>query len=211
MKTKNLIILIIAFVIVVIAQLLVPAKMIFDREDILRSGNEYKFKCAPIDPSDPFRGNYIALNFKENVYKFPVMPDNSKNNDWTGNEKIFVNIEKDKDGFVKINSVSKTRPSESNTNNSDNTDYVKAKVSYYSTYGADSVIHKLFINYPFDRFYMEESKAKDADILFSKAFSDTNQVAYALVNIKDGEAIVKDVMIDGVSLKDIVTARNKDK
>ena len=58
---------------------------------------------------------------------------------------------------------------------------------------------------------MEESKAKDADILFSKAFSDTNQVAYALVNIKDGEAIVKDVMIDGVSLKDIVTARNKDK
>lgn len=44
------------FILVAIVQLYVPAKMILDREDILDTGKEYKFKTEPIDPNDPFRG-----------------------------------------------------------------------------------------------------------------------------------------------------------
>src|SRR5690554_461138 len=58
----------IAFILVAIIQLAVPAKMIWDKENVLKSGKEFKFETAPVDPTDPFRGKYIALNYKENTY-----------------------------------------------------------------------------------------------------------------------------------------------
>ena len=62
----------------------------------------------------------------------------------------------------------------------------------------------LAIDYPFDRYYMEESKAYDAELTYRKSQLDTSQIAYALVSIKDGEAVLKDVLINGVSIREIV-------
>ena len=59
---------------------------------------------------------------------------------------------------------------------------------------------KLLIEFPFDRFYMEESKAYDAELTYNRTLPDTSQVAYALVNIKNGESVLKDVMINGISI-----------
>ena len=55
------------FLAVVLVQLVVPAKMIFDKEVILKTGTIYKFKTQPIDPSDPFRGKYVTLNYELNT------------------------------------------------------------------------------------------------------------------------------------------------
>lgn len=66
---KNKKILFILFITVVIAQLFIPVKIILNKEDILKTGTAFKFKTAPIDPTDPFRGEYIILNFDENEFK----------------------------------------------------------------------------------------------------------------------------------------------
>ncbi|MBA4241981.1 MAG: GDYXXLXY protein, partial [Sphingobacteriaceae bacterium] len=52
MANKKL--LLVTFCVVALIQLYVPAKMIFDSEDILTTGKEFKFKTEPIDPNDPF-------------------------------------------------------------------------------------------------------------------------------------------------------------
>ena len=98
----------------------------------------------------------------------------------------------DENGFAKIKSVSKLEPA-------DKQDFLKAKVRFISYDGS-----KLTIDYPFDRFYMEESKAYDAELTYNRSRRDTNSVAYALVNIKNGESVLKDVMIDGISIREIV-------
>ena len=59
---------IVLFVLVALAQLYVPAKMIWDQEDVLKNGSEYKFKTDPVDPNDPFRGKYITLSFDNNTF-----------------------------------------------------------------------------------------------------------------------------------------------
>ena len=56
MKTLYIFIL---FIIVVCAQLFVPSQMIFQQEDVLKTGTAFKFKTQPVDPSDPFKGKYI--------------------------------------------------------------------------------------------------------------------------------------------------------
>jgi len=100
--------LIILFAVMVLAQLAVPFKMIFDREKVLSEGNTFKFKTAPIDPSDPFRGKYITLNFVEN--NFEVIDGET----WQNGQAVYVLLAKDAYGFAKIVDVVKELPDESN-------------------------------------------------------------------------------------------------
>ena len=176
-----------AFILVALAQLYVPAKMILDREKVLANGIDFKFKTAPIDPNDPFRGKYVRLQYEDNVIEI------KNEEDWRGGEDIYVILAKDDNGFATIESVSKKKPSNEFS-------FVKAKVSYISDDGSQ----QLTVDYPFDRFYMEESKAYEAEQVYREFLPDTNQVAYALVKIKDGEAVLKDVLIDDVSIRDVV-------
>jgi len=177
------------FIIVVLVQLYVPVKMILDSENVLEKGIEYKFIIAPIDPEDPFRGKYITLNFKENSFRI------QNEADWVKGEKVYLIIIEDKEGFAKIQSVSKKKPLKQKN-------FVRANVRYISGKGSK----KLTIDYPFNRFYMEESKAYDAEILYRKSFQDANKVTYAKVYIKDGNAVLKDVLIDGISIVEIIKA-----
>lgn len=196
MENKNLIIGI--FMIMCAIQLFAPIKMIIDKEKVLNSGIPYKFRTAPIDPSDPFRGKYIILSFDEN--KFNVNGDAY----WASGENIYVLITNDSLGFAKIAAVSKERPIQG-------IDYIKATVSYASTYDS---IQELTIAYPFDRFYMEESKAYDAERVYWESSirrDTTSRVAYALVSIKDGESAIKNVFIDDVPIKEIVEKRLQEK
>lgn len=180
------------FILVALAQLYVPSKMIFDREEILESGTDYKFSTAPIDPSDLFRGKYIILSYKDNV----VAVKNEKS--WIAGETVYVSLVKDKAGFAKIASVSKEKPTK-------NQNFVKAEVSAVSSNGTN----KLTIYYPFDRYYMEESKAYDAELIYAESAQDSTQIAYALVSVKNGDSVLKDVLIDGVSIREIVKEKQQ--
>lgn len=172
------------FIIVALVQLYVPAKMIFDKEGVIKTGTEYKFKTAPVDPHDPFRGKFITLNYEETTFEVQDITE------WTNDQIIYVLFEIDNEGFAQIQSVSNEIPTQRN-------DYLKTKIDYVKV-----ATNELVIVLPFDRFYMEESKAYDAEIAYRESQSDIS-VTYALVNIKSGDAVLKDVLIDDVSVKDI--------
>lgn len=174
------------FVMVSAIQLAIPGKMIWDRERILETGKEFKFETAPIDPTDPFRGKYIVLSYKENTVKI------SSPNQYTNGETIFAILKENQNGFAFIKAISKERPK-------DNVDFVKARVESVS----DFPVPTLILSYPFTRFYLEESKAYEAEQTFIKSQSDSTKTTYALVNIKNGEAVLKDVLIDGISVVDL--------
>jgi len=176
-----------AFVLMVLVQLYVPARMIFQKEQVIMDGKEFRFRTAPIDPNDPFRGKYITLSFNATEVKVQDSVD------WYTGDPVFVYLTTDSAGYAIIQSVTKDQPFELD-------DYVNATVDYVI---ADTV-STVFISYPFDRFYMEESKAPAAEQIYNEAAVDTNQVAYAVVMIKSGEAVVRDVMIDGVSILDLI-------
>jgi uncharacterized membrane-anchored protein len=178
-----------AFIFVALVQLYVPAKMIWDREEVLNTGTKYNFKTAPVDPNDPFRGKYITLNYDENTVEI------ENEDDWTIGEKIYVHLTRDDDGFAKIKSVSKAKPT-------DNRDFLKAKVQSVTSNGSN----RLAIDYPFDRYFMEESKAYDAELTYRQSQGDTSKMTYAMVSIKNGEAVLIDVLINEVSIREIVFA-----
>lgn len=177
------------FILIALAQLYVPAKMIWNNEDVLETGREFKFKTAPVDPNDPFRGKYIFLDFEHTTVEI------EKESDWVRGEAIYVSIEENEKGFAIIESISKNEPEE-------NQDFIKAEVGFINNYRQGSPI--LNIEYPFERFYMDEFKAYDAELTYRESQRDTTKTTYALVNVKDGDAVLKNVMIDGIPIKDLV-------
>lgn len=174
------------FIAVVIAQLFVPAQMILGQEIVLETGKAYKFKTQPVDPSDPYRGKYITLRYDMN---------SALNNGltWERNEAIYVYIKEDSLGFAELVEVSKS------PTNSEH-DYVIAEARRsYKDY------NRVFFDLPFNRFYMNETKAKPAEDAYREAQRDTiPNNTYALVYVKDGEAVLSDVIINEVPIADYV-------
>lgn len=181
-----------AFIVMALIQLYIPSKIILDNESVLRSGTIYKFRTAPIDPTDPFRGKYITLNYRETTYNAPNIDD------WVMGENIYVTFTTDNNGFAKIESVTKNKPADTDA-------YLKTKVNYVSASGNNQLI----IDYPFDKYYMEESIAPSAELLYNHSRLDTNQVAYSLVSVRKGNAVLKDVLINGVPIREVVKSNQQ--
>ena len=174
------------FVIVALAQLFIPAQMVFNKEAIIGTGTVYKFKTQPVDPSDPFRGKYINLNYDIRTFE-------TNDSLWRRQEDVYVYLETDSLGFAKTNRVSKI-PLEIDK------DFVIAKVSWYNKRK-----QKLNFNLPFNRYYMEETKAYDAEVAVRNSQRDSvPNTTYALVYIKEGEAVLNDVIINEISIKGFV-------
>lgn len=185
-------ILVVAFPLMCLAQWFIPGKMIYDQEATLNHGTVYKFKTQPIDPTDPFRGSYITLNFESSI----VVVDDSK--EWRRGEEVFVTLKNNSGGFAQIDSISRTIPQ--------GRDYFAAEIEYVSDYETPYTVR---LTLPFQRFYLEESKAPEAERLYWEALqNDSSQVAYAVVSIQNGNAALKDVMINDRSIVDIVREAN---
>lgn len=187
MKTKYLLP---AFIITALLQLAAPLKMVYDSETTERQGTVYKFKTEPIDPTDPFRGKYVTLSFEDSRVT-------SKLDGWKQEEKVYVYV-KDSAGFAKVCNVSR------HSLKTDR-DYFMANVDYFNG-------STLRLSFPFDRYYMEESKAPDAETAYRTYTNDSgnnDKPAYALVAVKDGNAVLKDVIIDGKPIKEYVEQQRK--
>ncbi len=186
MKTKF--IFFILFLFVAGAQIYVPASMILDREKTLATGKTFRFETRPIDPNDPFRGKFVALDYEQNVC---TIPDSVY---FSYDEEIYVQITEDENGFAKVTNVTVDPPETE-------TDFIKASAGGSNYYNDSTTV---YIEYPFDRFYMEEYKAPEAEKVYSQSQRDSLKISWAVVKVLEGNAVLEDVMIDGISIKDVV-------
>lgn len=183
MKNKKYIYLL--FGLLILAQLLVPLQMIFEQENIIKTGKIFKFKTAPVDPSDPLRGKYIYLSFSSNT----IIVKNSKN--WKINQTLFATIISNKNGFAEIKAVFKKEPA-------NQLDYLKLKINYINV-----AENKISLNFPFDKLYMNEYKALNAEEAYRQSNQKIQNNSCAVVAIKQGKSVLIDVLIDGVSVKNL--------
>ncbi len=169
------------FIVVVLAQLIVPGKMIFNQENVLKKGTSYKFKTQPVDPSDPFKGKFIYLN-----YEITSVPSNDST--WIAYQPIYLTFKPDSLGFAMVKDVSKYKPK---TN-----DYLELSVDWYNEY--DKTVT---FSFPFNEFYMNENKAYDAELAYVEAQRDSlPNNTYALVYILNGTGVLDNVFINDIPI-----------
>ena len=66
-------------------------------------------------------------------------------------------------------------------------------------------IYKVRIGYPFERYYVNENIAEDAEKLIRKVLRDSSQTSYAEVKILDGYHSLIDVKVNGKSLNQLIS------
>ena len=92
------------FAAVCLAQLAAPAALLAVREHTLTTGERFRFRCAPLDPVDVFRGRYVALRFDANE----VSPGNLTLH---YGERVAVALRTTQDGFAQLGTPSVEPPS----------------------------------------------------------------------------------------------------
>jgi uncharacterized membrane-anchored protein len=167
--------------------------MIISREATLKNGKEFRFKTAPVDPYDAFRGKYVALNI-DGSSGVPL----EKGVKVRRGRKVYALIEEDEEGFTKIIKAVLDKP--------DNGDYIKAKILYQNA-GLNSAALKM----PFDRYYMNEKNAPEAERAYVKNSRRERQNAYVIVSVRSGHTVLKELYIaDKPVLEFIKSRENKE-
>lgn len=180
--------------VVATVQLVVPAWMIRGREQTLHLGRVYKFLTAPVDPYDAFRGRYVWLSFQESSAP------------WQGSDPgpfrgyCYALLKNGEDGFAKVTAVTPRPPSTG--------DYVR--VHSWSVDRSDGVE----FTFPFSRYYMEESQAPAAERAYqeySNRRSQTNLNTYAVIRVRDGDAVIEDLIVGGKPIREFIQQQSAGK
>lgn len=171
-----------AFALVCAIQLAAPASMIFGHERTLAQGRAFRFQTAPVDPYDPFRGKYVALNFGDNRTRLP------KNYQGALSRAVYAPIEVGADGFARLGEAATTPPA-----------------GPYLTFDVSGGYPGQQLQMPFDRFYLDEGKAPQAEAEYLERARDRD--AYLVVRVLDGNWAIEGLVVGGKSIRDIAAGR----
>lgn len=177
----------ILFGIAALAQWAVPLADIFQYERVLTHGTLIKLKCSAPDPYDPLRGRYLAVRPEQDDVSVP------EGTTLRRGMHVYATITTDAEGLATLSTVSLTPP--------DSGDHVRLKSGY--VYGETASIE-----WPFDRFYLNEKLAPEADIWFAENIRSAKGII-AEVRVLDGRAVLADLSLDGKSFRDILKDRVK--
>ncbi|MCR5762717.1 MAG: GDYXXLXY domain-containing protein [Treponema sp.] len=166
-----------------------------------KNGRIISLECKAYDPFNPLKGRYVRLTFAENQVSVSNLDDKSRQElkDLSGQKRVYGNygslpvylkMEKSKDGLWTVTGISRKMPSSSDV-------YISARIPYYYN-------ESIFINYPFDEYYMQENYARYIDkIQWNNAFDDLHPVLSLYVD-KKGKCIQQSLtVIDGTERIDI--------
>ena len=171
----------IVLLLVVLAQLAVPASLIWKREQTLRRGSVWKFRTAPVDPVDAFRGRYIALEFETETHEI-AMPSTVEDG-----ATVFVTLRTEADGFCDIDQVMTTPPA--------GDDYIAARLNGKR------------VSLPFDKYWVTERDAPAAEAAYRDQSRRDKRNAFVTVRVFRGDATMEQLYLDNQPLGEFLRAK----
>ncbi len=184
------------FALAAIVQLAVLGSSIVRYENILTTGKVWKFEIEPVDPYDILRGRYVRLRFKKR--KLKVASDFFDAEKYYYRKNGYLVLNKKTDGFTEPLEAMNARP-ESDAN------WIKCQFRRNYRNKAEAEV-----SYPFDRFFMNEKLAPEADKVMRRnsEFMKNNRV-YITVRVKDGIGVIENFWVDDTPIADFLRQEMK--
>ena len=182
LRSKNIVLC--AFVCLALIQIGVPLSMIGRRELTLRYGRQYRFRTAPFDPYDAFRGRYVALRMEQDK---AIVPNGSE---FFRGQRAFASIEVGEKGFARISGLSADRP--------DGEAYLRVRIGY------SSGTNEVHLDLSFDRYYMSEKVAPAAEAAYREHSTREKRDAYVTVRVRQGFAVLEELYIGNKPMREFL-------
>jgi len=171
---------ILVFAFVACAQLAAPASLIWKREQTLRHGRVWKFRTAPVDPINAFRGRCVALQFEVEGQEISPPPGAGDR------QTVFLTLRQDAEGFGEIDQVWATPPA--------GDDFIDAQLTGKT------------ISLPFDKYWVTERDAPAAEAAYRAQSRRDKHNAFVTVRVFRGDAALEQLYLDGVPLGEYLRA-----
>jgi len=175
------------FVVVALAQLGLPASVVWLRQQTLKHGRVWKFKTEPIDPVDAIRGRYVALSLAAEKVRQDERPAEFA----TSGTPVYVTLKEDAEGFAQVDEI-RTKALPGNN-------VVKVETRYWSD-GWE------YVRFPFDKFWVDEKIAPEAERAYRENSRREKQNAYVTIRVRDGDAALEQLYIDSQPLRNYLRA-----
>src|SRR3989338_6707069 len=144
---------------------------------ILSGGEEVFLKIRPVDPRDPFRGDYITFQYDISRIKGSLFDSSEK---IKYGDKIYIPLLKRKNYHVAANRISKNKP--------DTGMFIKGTVNDVRQKG-DS-LDEVFVSYGIEEYFIPENSGRNVN------FNGQNTFAKIVLD-KNGNAVLKNVYVNG--------------
>jgi hypothetical protein len=181
-----------------IAQWAVPFASIRMHEEVIERGALVRLAVTAPDPYDPLRGRYLRLRPLEvEVELDPAVasPDSG--------QKVWAQLERGSDGLHHLGKITKQKP--------DHGDYVPLTTLGvpHAKIGPGGVVHpatdasKVRVEWPFDRFFVSEKIAPEADV-WLRENSREEKTVVAELRVLNGESVLTNLEFDGLSFREVL-------
>lgn len=180
------------FALLCAAQLAVPAQMIRAQQLLLAEGSLHRFRTAPVDPADPFRGRYVALRFEAECVPADSLPPG-----FDTHRRLYAKLQRGDDGYTVLASLHEQPPAG---------EFLQVRPGGW---GCAEQQQRVLL--PFDRYYMEEALAPQAELAYL-ALNRRGEAAmtppntYVTVRVLDGDAALEDLYLDGKPVLDFLSS-----
>ena len=164
----------------VLVQLAFPAWMAVKREWIARNAPVVWLRTAPVDPRDPFRGDYVTLDYE--ISRLPKklfgkgLTQMSKPQAGT---ELFTALRVGSDGVAEATGVDVAPPSSG--------PYIKGRITEGYWDGADFIP----VEYGIERYYVQEGKGKEIEDRRGNRSGLQTPMEVAIALSADGMALLK--------------------
>ena len=167
------------FIIAISVQLLVILGIIIFKFSILSGGTEVILKIAPVDPRDPFRGDYVTFQYEISNVSYYGRGNAIRNGD-----TVYVTLRPAGKYWVSTN-VSKTKPA------SENSVIIKGKVirGGEASSNSSSYTRELIISYGIEEYFVPEGAGRN--------FSFWGKDIYAKLKIdENGNSVITQLYVN---------------
>ena len=180
----------IAFGLLCCIQLGVIGFQIVTYERVLKEGEAFYFDVLPFDPYDPFHGRYVTIRFDWDTLKAPLV---GSLEEITKTGKTYAILEHTK-GADRIKEVTPSKPDKGYFIEVTNV-YPESERAEKPTKKEAKELKMIHFSLPFDRFYMREDLAPQAEKLLR--FNDEkNTDIQAKIKILNGKGVIEDLIIN---------------
>ncbi len=158
-------------------QVAVAVSVIYQYEITLKKGTAYRFRTAPVDPYDAFRGRYVRLSVERSVPKPADVV-------FYRGQNVYVTISNGSDGYAAFTDIATSAPPSG--------DYLETTVAYSSPRN-----RKVLIDIPFDRYYMNEDLAPAAEWAYARHSRRDKKDAWVVIRVRNGRAVIEALYVAG--------------
>lgn len=173
-----------------VAQIAIPASMIYEYESTLQKGKSYRFEVRPVDPADPFRGRYVRLGFEQEQVNegrrtlpgVELIPQ--------GQNTVYALLDRNDAGLAVIQSLSAVQP--------ESGDYIVVTAGV-----AGNQLYSL--NFPFDRYYANELKAPSMETAVrARPRLGEQHTVTAQVHVHHGRGVISQLWVGEQTIEDFL-------